>query len=362
MKTVERHWDVVIAGGGLAGACTALALSGRRSVLLLEAKEPAAGASGAAAGLANPIMGRRPRRVWRVDEALEALNSMMAQAGVEASRRGVLRPAQSEAQARAYRESAQEHPEHAAWWPQGRVRETHPEVVAPHGAFFARTGLALDIPAFVYGCLRQAEANGARVESGVRVVDWAEANGTVRLEMQGRGGREVVYAEQVVLTVGQGYVRFPRLAALPLKRIKGQTLRVRVDAAEEVDKLPCLGGSGYVVPGEEGRLVLGSSYEHQFEDLEPSAAQTEHILDKTKQILPLLEDARLEEVRAGARVKVTSSRYPLVDRLPGCEHIWTFIALGSKGLLMAPLLARRLAQALTGTAGLPEEVHLRERP
>ncbi|HYG67362.1 MAG TPA: FAD-dependent oxidoreductase, partial [Anaeromyxobacteraceae bacterium] len=69
------RYDVVIAGAGLGGACAAFWLSRKRRVLVLERDAPAAGASGAAAGLVNPFMGRKARPAWRHAEALAALDA-----------------------------------------------------------------------------------------------------------------------------------------------------------------------------------------------------------------------------------------------------------------------------------------------
>lgn len=359
---MEAHYDVLIAGAGLAGACAALALSRRLSVLLLEAQEPAAGASGAAAGLANPVMGRRPRLVWRVDEALAALHDVAACAGVAPGRRGILRPAQSERQATAYQHAADAHPEHAAWWPAAQVGERCPDVEAPRGALFVSTGLTFDIGALVRGCVHAAQDAGATVQQGVRVEQWVEDGDGVRVQVCGADGRRTVHAARLILATGQDAGRHPEVAALSLKRIKGQTVTVRLPEAVQMDRLPALGGSGYVVPGEEDTVILGSSYEHQFDDLNPSPAQTHRILEKTSRMLPVLRDAQVLEARAGARVKVPSSRYPLVDRLPEHRRTWLFTALGSKGLLMAPMLARRLAAELSGRGeGLPPHVKLTGR-
>ena len=67
-------FDTVIAGFGLAGACAARVISERESVLLLEASAPGAGASGIYAGLVSPLMARRARAVWRINDAVNVLD------------------------------------------------------------------------------------------------------------------------------------------------------------------------------------------------------------------------------------------------------------------------------------------------
>jgi glycine oxidase len=98
------RYDIVIAGAGLAGACAALHLSRTRSVLVLERDAPAAGASGAAAGLVNPFMGRKAKAAWRRAEALAALEALCEAAGAAPlfHRTGILRPATDDAQAEGF--------------------------------------------------------------------------------------------------------------------------------------------------------------------------------------------------------------------------------------------------------------------
>ena len=103
---------VVVAGAGLAGACAAAVLSRTRPVVVLEAGRPGGGATGAAAGLVNPFMGPKAKPAWRHDAALDALAALAADAGGGPFRAtGVVRPAGSARQARAFQDRADAHPD-----------------------------------------------------------------------------------------------------------------------------------------------------------------------------------------------------------------------------------------------------------
>jgi hypothetical protein len=105
---ISVTYDLVIAGAGLAGAFSAFYASRECNVLLLDPGGPAAGASGAAAGLVNPFMGVRARPVWKYGEALAALEEVLSfritRESVLAD--GILRPASSGEQAVHFVESA----------------------------------------------------------------------------------------------------------------------------------------------------------------------------------------------------------------------------------------------------------------
>ncbi len=355
-------FDVIIVGGGLAGAAAAFYLSETSRVLVLEARRPAAGASGAAAGLANPLMARRARPVWRMDEALTALRETLDRIGAATLfRPGILRPAFDARQAEAFREAAQTYRRHAAWLAPEAVRERFPAVVAPEGGLFVVGGGALAVPAFVRALLTAAERNGAMVRTGSRVTAWDEADGLASVTVTEDGDTLRHTAGRVLLALGADYARFPEFARLHLHRVKGQVVRVAIPGGESLDPLPHLSGSGYVVREAEA-LVVGSSFEHRFTDPHPSPEQTAAILAKAARMLPALRHARVLEEIAGVRVGVPGTRLPMLGPLPGRRRVWMFTGLGTKGLLTAPLLARNLSLFFEHPQTIPPPLRVHLRP
>ena len=353
--------DFLIAGGGLAGACAALWLTERGSVTLLEAEQAAAGASGAAAGLVNPLMGRKAKPTWRFEEALDALHATFARAEASALLRtdGLLRPARDARQAEAYQERADSLPEHARWRPPEALAERYPGLAAPHGGLWVNRGGAVDLGQAVEAFLAATRNQGGVVRTGTRVARWGETAERAWVETE---AGERLEADMIVLALGDGFRHRPELGALGLHRIKGQTIRLARPAG--LGPVPPLSGFGYVVPGpapeeaEGETLVVGSSYEHDFADLAPSRIQSEALRAKAAQMLPALADAPVLDARAGIRVTIPGDRMPLLGPLPGRRRVWAFTGLGSKGLLMAPLLARRLPDYLRDPSRLPVEVQV----
>ncbi|MEP0548938.1 MAG: FAD-dependent oxidoreductase [Rhodothermales bacterium] len=346
----------LIVGGGLAGACAALWLSEHGSVTVLEAERPAAGASGAAAGLVNPFMAHRANPAWRFEDALAALHATLDRAGAADLFRatGLLRPARDAKQARTFRDRADALPDYAAWQSADALAAQYPDVAAQHGGLWIPAGGAVDLGALVETLLHAATARGATVRSGVRVVAWGEEETQAWVET---AEGERITARHVVLALGDGFRHVPELAALPLHRIKGQTIRIA--RPDGLGPLPSLSGFGYVAPDGD-TLVVGSSYEHDFDDLEPSAAESERLVAQSARMVPALAGARVLEARAGVRVTVprthSPQRLPLLGPLPGRRRVWVFTGLGSKGLLTAPLLARDLPAWLDAPAQIPAEV------
>ncbi len=361
MKAALRErFETIIVGAGLAGACAALALSRRTRVLVLDAAQPAAGASGAAAGLVNPLMGQKARLVWQADAALAALHATLHEADATAlfQGTGLLRPATNAAQAQRLHDVAQTLPHHAAWLPADAARERFPGLVMHTGALLVRQGGAIRVPDYVDALLKAAQRCGAEVQTGLHVDGWGEnAEGAF---VTIHDGADRLYARRVVLAIGYGYHRHPALRALNLHAIKGQTVRVTRPEALPPDGLLPLSGQGYVVPDGEA-FVIGSSYERGFTDLSPGEEQTRQILAKAARMLPALKDTAVLDATAGVRVTVPGTRLPMLGPLPGHARIWLFTGLSSKGLLMAPLMARNLPVFFDNPETIPPEVRVTSR-
>lgn len=344
---------IIIVGAGLAGACAALWLSQKYAVTVLEeAPCPATGASGAAAGLVNPLMGHKANPVWRLENTLSALHATLEEAGANALflHGGVLRPARDARQARSFQDAARQHTAHALWLDVKTVREQWPAVTAPHGAMHVTSGGAISVPAFVQALLGAAAQRGAEIRYGVRVTGWREEIAGVSVASSAGTSQ----AGRLLLCPGDGFRDFPLLGDQPIHRIKGQTIRVRRPTGLGI--FPCLSGFGYVVP-EENTLVIGSSYEHEFEDVRPSEEVSAQLLAQAAKMLPGIASAEVLEEMAGVRVTVPGARLPLVG--PLSSRVWGFTALGSKGLLMAPMLARELPGYFDAPDRIPPEVRVR---
>lgn len=128
---------------------------------------------------------------------------------------------------------------------------------------------------------------------------------------------------------------------------KGEILTVRANAWDE--SCICVGAGGWLVPVGDGCFKLGSTYEWERLDMEPSEAG----LERLRRIATKLGGADFEIIahEAGVRPILRRSE-PLIG--PMEVGGWMFNGLGSKGSLYAPGMARRLALwMLDGVA--PEE-------
>ncbi|GAB5518846.1 MAG: FAD-dependent oxidoreductase [Rhodothermales bacterium] len=353
---MNTGYDIVIAGAGLAGAAAAFALSKRYRVAVLEAKQPAAGASGAAAGLVNPFLGRKANPTWRMRDALDHFHQMLdaAEARHLLDARGVLRPASSLKQAKAFQHTAHTHPDLTRWRSPDACRTPYPVLDAPYGALHITAGGALVLPDLIDHLLNAATLRGAALIAPTQVLGWTTSSEAVTV--QTTKGR--FQASRLVLALGHGYTAFPELSALNLHSVKGQTVTVAYPKGWSAKTLPPLSGLSYAVPTTNG-FVIGSTYEHTFSDLTPDSTQHPALIAKAAQMLPALAGQPILNATAGARVTVPGTRLPMVGPLPSAPNVWLFTGLGAKGLMMAPMLAAQLAHWFEAPSGIPDELRVR---
>jgi glycine oxidase len=155
-------------------------------------------------------------------------------------------------------------------------------------------------------------------------------------------------AERVVLAAGAWSSR--RLAKrLPIKPIKGQTLRLRgplpatrIIRSEHV----------YVVPRASGETVIGATVENAGFDTAATDAATELLLGQARRAVPAVAELELVEAVASLRPG-TPDDGPLIGEWEGL-----LIAGGHyrNGILLAPITADAVAAMLVGEEPPPETV------
>ncbi|QLE71701.1 glycine oxidase ThiO [Streptomyces rectiverticillatus] len=172
-------------------------------------------------------------------------------------------------------------------------------------------------------------------------------------------GRRVA-AGQVVLAAGS---RSGTLAGVPagvlppVRPVKGQVLRLRVPDAyapflSRTVRAVVRGGPVYLVPRENGELVLGATTEELGWDTTVTAGGVYELLRDAHELVPGITELPLVETSAGLRPG-SPDNAPLLGptALPGLHA-----ATGHhrNGVLLAPLTGDVMAEVLT-TGRLPEE-------
>jgi len=339
---------IAIVGAGLAGACAAFALAPYATVTVFEATEPGADVLRAQSGLVHPLMTRRARPNWHHDEALRALNHLLEVTAVPVQN-GLLRVAFEPRQHRDFQEAARLFPQWASWLAPEAVGDHFPQVQAPYGALWIPQGKRVSVAHLIQSLLAQS---GVPVHRPITIIDWHET--TTEVVLQAADGAAYAF-DYVILSPGYGYVRHPELARLPLQGVKGQA--IALSSPPVLHKLPPVVANVHLVFGSN-YVHVGSSYELSFSSLDPSPAQSRWLQEQAAQWVPAIAEATCQAAWVGVRVIRPLQPLPVLSPLPNRRRIWLFSALGSRGLLFAPLLASWLPEALQAPERLPSEVLL----
>lgn len=173
------------------------------------------------------------------------------------------------------------------------------------------------------------------------------------------GGEELT-ADQVVLAAGSLSGRLagvPEEVLPPVRPVKGQVLRLRVPAAyapflSRTVRAVVRGSHVYLVPRENGELVVGATSEELGWDTTVTAGGVYELLRDAHELVPGITELPLTETRAGLR-PASPDNAPLLGptALPGLH-----LATGHyrNGVLLTPLTGDVMAEVLT-TGALPDE-------
>ena len=341
--------DIIVAGAGIAGVCSALRLSENHHILLIDGTPPSA--SSVAAGLVNPFAGLRARPIWHVQEAQSDLELILDRAGCSQDfvRSGILRPATTSSQAAYYQSAAKNCPGHCTWLSSEAACEQWPDVTARHGLLLTSGGW-VHVQRLLVSALQKLQSAGCDIRHGTFLKSWGETRDEAYVILD---SGERLSAQSLVLALGYGYRSFPRLCQLNLHPVKGQVIQTAHVEGLRLDKPVC--GQGYVLPDENG-FTLGTTYERGFTHSQPTAAATRTILELTSRMVPAIAAGQVTHEAAGVRVGVPGTRLPVVG--PIGARTWVFTGLGSKGLLFAPHIARYLPKYLADPSLIPREIRV----
>jgi glycine oxidase len=361
MQNPSRSWDVAVVGGGVIGLAVAWrAARHGLAVTLLERGEPGRGTSYAAAGMLAPIAEADPG-----EQPLLALGLAAARAYpgfvaelTDASGRdpgylqcGSLLAARDADEAEwLTREQAMRE---RLGLSVRRLRPSEARRLEPGLAPTLRGALEFPAdhvidPRLLSDALSEAlHRAGGLLRAGCEVERLLVDDGVV--EGVGLAGGERVSARQVVVASGPwsgSSLGLPPEARVPVRPVKGQSLRLHDPAGPgllgRVLRMP----AGYVAPRGDGRYVLGATMEERGFDTTVTAGAVFELLRDAIELLPGLSELVIDELLAGLRPG-TPDNLPVIGSGAIDGLLW---ATGHHrgGILMAPVTAELVLAGLTG--------------
>lgn len=332
MNLLRARADILVVGQGLAGTCLAWTLE--RAGLAFELADRGHGYAStmAAAGIINPITGRRLVKSWRVEELMP-------------ESRAFFRDVESALGVSLWREMRvrrlfADDRERRVWSDKQGRRELAPFAGAGDDEGFWIEGAArVDLPALLTAARGYWQRAGRLRETPVGVLA-CEAD---RYAM-------------VVDCSGLAAARSGAFAFVPWEFSKGEMLELTVEGlAPDV----IVNRRHWVLPVGPGAAWIGATQGPGVTDSTPSGAARD-LLETSARSLLAGRAFAVTGQRSGVRVNLPD-KHPIAGRHPGNPRLGLMNGLGSKGALRAPALARQWVRHLMCGAAFEAEVATERR-
>jgi len=220
-----------------------------------------------------------------------------------------------------------------------RLRPSQARRIEP--ALAPTVRLALDVPddhavdprLVVAALARAAERAGAVLRPRAEVVEVRPGEGVVL-----RGGERVA-AERIVVAAGPWsgeLAGIPDDARVPVRPVKGQSVRLRDPAGAGLVERVVRWDGGYLVPRSDGRYVLGATMEERGFDTAMTAGGVHDLLRDASELVPGVLELEVEELIAGLRPG-TPDNAPIVGSGPAAPELVWATGHYRNGALLTPV-------------------------
>ncbi|WP_440999012.1 NAD(P)/FAD-dependent oxidoreductase [Fodinibius sp. SL11] len=357
-----RKTDFCILGGGIAGLSLADALLEHNiESIVIDQNEIGSGASGTPGGLVNPATGRRAKKTWKAEECFESILSNLekAQAFSDSSffyQNGLLRPALFEKMARKMKNQYDK-----TTWPEGwcewktdnEIQEIHPNINCVDGGLWLPIGITVDVGAYMKAYSRFLKSSGIDIYCGEKPYPISKDDYWL-LELN----EITIHADHLVYATGHTVATSPFWDWIPFNLIKGQVAKFQKESGP-LGFPHSISSLGYIARlGDEDTFIQGSTYEHDFSNLQPNDEGEAYLRKRLRRTLPQLEkESTIVDQWAGVRTS-TPNYKPILGLHPAYTNLHVFAGLGSKGLLYGKFLANHYADHLTTGKSLYPEIDL----
>lgn len=341
--------DFLVVGQGVAGTMlteSLLALS--QSVKVID-NNPEQSSSRIAAGIINPVTGRRYVKSWMVDQlipkAVQRYSSLEELLAVELiDSRDILRvlhtiEQQNDWMARCTDQAYAQYIDQVEKFPpsgffdidpqirMGRIRKSYqinlPKLVKAFRAYLIKHSL-LETAAFDHDALIPKDDH---------------------FEYKGSLYKKVIFAE------GYGIRNNKFFSYLPREANKGEALYLDVPGLK-LDEL--IRDRIFMVP-QENVFWSGGGYNRAFENVEPTSDFKESYI----QLLSEMLKVKFSVVDHKAAIRLASKdRKPLIGRHPSFKNMYLFNGFGTKGASLTPYFSEVLCQHILSEIPLPIEVDI----
>lgn len=340
-------FDFIIVGAGLAGVTFANVLEKNQKTFCIISDNSQI-ASLVAGGMYNPVVLKRFTPVWRADEQMGVLYTFYREIETKIGRKilievPVLRKFTSiEEQNNWFCASDKE--TLSKYLSSELVLKENPYISSPFGfGKVLQTG-RLDVTTYLNECIKHWKKENVFHS---RTFDY----NSLVTEKEYVTYKEVS-AKHIVFCEGYGIIRNPFFNYLPMKPCKGETLTFYAPDLQ-IDEI--LKSDGVIIPMGEDVYKVGATY--QWDDLSDTITEKgrNELIEKLEKVI----SCKYEIIAQEASVRPTvSDRRPLAGNHPNHSNLWILNGLGTRGVMNAPFVAKKLYGAVYENCEIDKEMNI----
>lgn len=199
-------------------------------------------------------------------------------------------------------------------------------------------------PHYLQALARVCELQGVIISPHTEVQDFALSGGRISAVITNEG---VIDADQICVTSGAwtGQLLQKLGMTVGVVPVRGQIVLFRC----ERPPVQCVINEGprYIVPREDGHLLVGSTEEEAGFDKRTTEVAIAELIDFARSLLPVLNSAEVKQTWAGLR-PASFDGFPYLGPIPGLAN--AFVASGHyrSGLYLSPGTATVMAELMCG--------------
>ncbi|HEX8547780.1 MAG TPA: FAD-dependent oxidoreductase [Cytophagaceae bacterium] len=341
--------DFLVVGAGLAGVTLAHTFNQRNKKFLMVDPMIPKTSSLVAAGIFNPITGKRIVQTWKADLLFPYLTNFYREIEKKTSAdflhsMPIYKPFTSiEEQNHIFSQSSD--PAYQKYLKVYTGQTPYDDVVKnSSGGFETNHSGFLDIPTYVSSSIQLFSSKSQFLNDEVLPSQLVLNKDYV----QWKG----IEAKKVIFCEGYKAQTNPFFNWLPFVLTKGEILHLKV---ENINEKVILNKNIYILPLGNSTFKAGATYEWGFENDEITLKGEKEIRDKFEKLVE--RPYSLISHEAGIRPTVKDRR-PIIGLHPQYETLGIFNGLGTKGVSIAPYFANQFLDFLEAGKKLDQEVNI----
>lgn len=342
----------MIIGQGLAGSLLAWRLHQLGHDVLVVDDGHRTSSTRAAAGLFNPVTGRRLVKTEDADRLIPAALKTYGELSRRLGRRfffekALLRLVRTEQEWIAWEKRKNDQAYDAYLGERIKPGQLNPLLADSLGGFRQLQTGRLDTAGLLAALRGYFLAQGRLIDAAVRWLD-IDVDGSAAC-WNGISAKRIIFCE------GYKAKDNPWFAWLPFQPAKGEILTLQTAAPLPAEIITA---GKWLMPLDEGMFKLGATYEWRSLDESPTEKARCDLLGNLDRLLKAPPSCELIDHQAGVRPG-TRDKQPFLGLHPQYPQLGIFNGFGSKGSLMIPWYASRLAAHLLEDAPLPARADIR---